>query len=91
MFQMKVGLELPNLVKKFQSVLKMKDRLNFHEVECNLPPPPPPHHHNPSIARPPRVYVALKGNRKRYFLCSDYFFQKRVNFEKKLIILQTNL
>ena len=42
MFQMKVGLELPNLVKKFQSVLKMKDRLNFHEVECNLPPPPPP-------------------------------------------------
>ena len=33
---LKLGSELPNLVKKFQSALKIciKCRLNFHEVEC---------------------------------------------------------
>ena len=33
---LKLVLELPNLFKKFQSVLKIwtKCRLNFHEMEC---------------------------------------------------------
>ena len=35
MLLLKLGSDLPNLVKKFQSVLKIstKCRLNFHEVE----------------------------------------------------------
>ena len=36
MFLSKLGSELQNLIKKFQSVLKLKTkcRLNFYEVEC---------------------------------------------------------
>ena len=36
MLLLKLGSELPNLVNKFQSVLKIwtKYRLNFDEVEC---------------------------------------------------------
>ena len=35
MLLLRLGSELPNLVKKFQSVLKIwtKCRLNFHEME----------------------------------------------------------
>ena len=46
MLLLKLGLELLNLVKKFQSLLKIwtECRLNFNEVECTTPPrqPPPP-------------------------------------------------
>ena len=41
MLLLKLGLGLPNLVKKFQSVLKIwtECTLNFLEVECTTPPP----------------------------------------------------
>ena len=49
MFLLKLGSELQNLIKNFQSALKIstKCRLHFHEVEyfrkveCTFSPPPP--------------------------------------------------
>ena len=41
MFLLKLESELQNLIKKFQSVLKIKTkkRLHLHEVECIHPSP----------------------------------------------------